>query len=270
MRNYISINQHNFIAIGKEKNIKVDAIDGILFDWIQGFTLSGKALKKLINNELFIWVNYKTIREDNPMTNINTNDVVGRRLNKLVNLGILKKYQSKEDGNKIFICITEYAHRYLIDSNYLLKSSDLPTQKSGGLPTQKSGNSKLNNSKLDSNIKNKQKKLSLSQQIESKISEYQNINLDSFKEWLEIKKFKTVAPVTKILNMLSKYDLNTQQQIIDNSIMNGWAGLFEPKQQNKPYNAPQLQTLNTDVNVWDMIEQQDQYQQNDKQGVING
>lgn len=144
MKNYISINQKNFIEIAKQKNIKIDAIDGILFDWIQNFTKSNKALKKLIENKLYIWVSYAAIREDNPLCNINSNDVVGRRLNKLVDLGLLEKYLSKEDGNKVFFHITDFAF------TYLLESSELPTQKSEPLPTQKSDNSKLDNSKLDS------------------------------------------------------------------------------------------------------------------------
>ena len=139
MKNYITINQNNFIQISKMKSIKVDAIDGILFDWIQNFTKSGKALKKLIDNKLFIWVSYKAIREDNPLCNINSNDVVGRRLNKLVSLGVLEKYLSKEDGNKTFYSITEYAYMYLLENR------ELPTQESEALPTQESDNSKLDN-----------------------------------------------------------------------------------------------------------------------------
>ena len=124
MKNFITINQNNFIKIGKIKNIKIDAIDGILFDWIQNFMQSGKALKKLEDNKLYIWVSYKAIREDNPMCNINTNDVIGRRLNKLVDLGLIEKLLSKEDGNKTFFCITQYAYDYLLLSRkpYLLLS----------------------------------------------------------------------------------------------------------------------------------------------------
>jgi hypothetical protein len=145
MKNYIKINQGNLVKISKEKGIKVDAVDGVLFDWIATFMLSGKALKKLIDNELYIWVSYKKIREDNPLCHISSNDVVGRRLNKLVELGILKKYLSKEDGNKVFFAITKFAH------TYLLLDRELPTFESGGLPTFESGNSKLIDSKLKDN-----------------------------------------------------------------------------------------------------------------------
>jgi hypothetical protein len=149
---YLSINQKAFIDIAKSKNLKVDYVDGALFDWIKTFTHSQKALKKLIKNKLYIWVSYSAIIADNPMANISSNDVVGRRLNKLVDLGILEKFLSKEDGNKVFFHITQFAY------DYLLESRELPTQKSEPLPTQKSDNSKLDNSKLDSNKKNKQKK----------------------------------------------------------------------------------------------------------------
>ena len=144
MKKFITINQTNFVEIGKREGIKVDAIDGILFDWIRTFMLSDNALKKLIDNELYIWVSYRKIREDNPLCNINTNDVIGRRLNKLEKLGLIKKFVSKEDGNKTFIALTKFAY------TYLLEDRELPTQESGDyrlksreLPTQESDNSKL-------------------------------------------------------------------------------------------------------------------------------
>jgi len=77
------------------------------------------------------------------------------------------------------------------------------------------------------------KKPSLKIQIEEKLTEYSNINLDAFNEWIEYKKYKTITPITKLLNMLTKQDYYTQQEMVDTSIMNGWAGLFEPKQQSK-------------------------------------
>ena len=64
------------------------------------------------------------------------------------------------------------------------------------------------------------------------ISQNDNINLDALSEWLVYKKYKTIAPITKTINFLSKYDSKTQQQIIDTSIMNNYQGLFEPKQAN--------------------------------------
>lgn len=81
-------------------------------------------------------------------------------------------------------------------------------------------------------------KKSLSQQIEDKLSEYNNINLEAFNEWVDHKKYKSIAPITKLLNMLTKYDYYVQQEMVDNSIMNNYAGIFEPKgkpQQKQTY-----------------------------------
>ena len=64
------------------------------------------------------------------------------------------------------------------------------------------------------------------------------LNLKSLSEWFEFKKYnyKKVG-VTKLVNMLSKYSFEIQREIIDTSIMNGYQGLFEPKQQ-KQFNKP--------------------------------
>jgi len=74
------------------------------------------------------------------------------------------------------------------------------------------------------------KKKSLEVQIGEKLSEYDNINLEAFNEWVEHKKYKSITPITKLLNMLSRHDQFIQQEMVDNSIMNGYAGIFEPKQ----------------------------------------
>ena len=231
MKNFITINQGNFIAIGKLKNIKVDTTDGLLFDWIQNFTNSQKAFKKLIDNKLYIWVSYKAIREDNPMAHINTNDVVGRRLNKLVDLGILDKYFSKEDGSKTFFHITEFAYKYLLEG-VRLESSTLPTQKSEGVrlesrrgTTQKSDNSKLidsYNSKLIDNKENKEKKTAEILPPE--------LNTEAFKMWIEYKgKNYSKQGRTLTINKLIKYPKDVQLQMVENSIMNSYKGLFEVK-----------------------------------------
>ena len=70
-------------------------------------------------------------------------------------------------------------------------------------------------------------------------NEYTNINQDAFNEWMKYKKYKNKGAITKTLNMLNKYDYQTQQEMVDKSIMNEYKGLFEPKQKRS----------NTDNNV---------------------
>jgi hypothetical protein len=91
-------------------------------------------------------------------------------------------------------------------------------------------------------------------------NEYSNINQNAFNEWIAYKKYKNKGAITKTLNMLNKYDFQTQQKMVDKSIMNEYKGLFEPKQ-SQPYNTPKSQILNTNINVWDAIE---------RKGITNG
>ena len=60
--------------------------------------------------------------------------------------------------------------------------------------------------------------------------EYPNVNQNAFNEWMAYKKYKNKGAITKTLNMLNKYDHQTQQEMVDKSIMNEYKGLFEPKQ----------------------------------------
>lgn len=59
------------------------------------------------------------------------------------------------------------------------------------------------------------------------------INADAWNEWIEYrkqsKKKMTPATVTKQTMFLAQYDKVIQAIIINQSIQNGWAGLFEPK-----------------------------------------
>lgn len=73
-----------------------------------------------------------------------------------------------------------------------------------------------------------EKKKALTVQVPN---EYSNINQDAFNEWMAYKKYKNKGAITKTLNMLNKYDYQTQQEMVDKSIMNEYKGLFEPKQQ---------------------------------------
>ena len=72
------------------------------------------------------------------------------------------------------------------------------------------------------------------------------VNAKSCNEWLEFKKYKTQAPITKTLNFLSKYSKEVQQQIIDTSIMNNYKGLFEPKSKTQYTQNKSLHQRNTE------------------------
>lgn len=101
----------------------------------------------------------------------------------------------------------------------------------------------------------KEKKKSLAIQISDKILEAKGfINENALDEWLKYKKYKNINGVSKTINFLKDYDFATQQQIVDTSIMNNYAGLFPPKGQktntNNNYNtAMKLINENSSIDV---------------------
>ncbi len=60
------------------------------------------------------------------------------------------------------------------------------------------------------------------------------LNLDAWNEWVEFRhkeKRKKIGDMAKVKQqkMLTQYTPEQQQEIIDQSIMNSWQGLFPPK-----------------------------------------
>jgi len=74
---------------------------------------------------------------------------------------------------------------------------------------------------------------------------YKNVNIEAATEWLEHKNLKSKSAVTKLLNFLSRYDHIQQQEIIDTSIMNGWKGLFAPKNNNIAFRSSETKSQRT-------------------------
>lgn len=105
--------------------------------------------------------------------------------------------------------------------------------KKGGRPKEKKPNENQKETKQEPKEKEKEKEKE-KDNVKDKILEVVNssskLNRDSFIEWLEYKKFKyQVNSINKLIEMLTQYDSYTQKEIIDNSIMNNYKGLFEPK-----------------------------------------
>jgi len=74
----------------------------------------------------------------------------------------------------------------------------------------------------------------------------QNINPSSWENWLnyrkEIKKRMTPMSIKKQLTLLSKYSYQEQQEMIDQSIQNGWTGLF-PSKDKRPNTVKSISVI---------------------------
>ena len=64
------------------------------------------------------------------------------------------------------------------------------------------------------------------------------VNTDALDEWIEYRKIELKKPlkdmgIQKVMNKLKMHPYEVQQQMVDQSIENGWRGLFEVKQEAK-------------------------------------
>jgi hypothetical protein len=110
---------------------------------------------------------------------------------------------------------------------------DLPPSKGDLLPLVKEIDCNLKTNLTSRSINNIKKELNF-----NSINYIQELKLDSTVEenlldWLEIRKIKKTATTKKaidiILTKLNEFELKTQIQMIQNSISNGWIGIFEIK-----------------------------------------
>jgi len=100
------------------------------------------------------------------------------------------------------------------------------------------------------------------------LKQHENINTKALMEWMDYKKYKSKGAVTKTLNMLNKYDHQTQQEMVDKSIMNEYKGLFEPKQQTQTQRTTSQIDTALDNNIYDMIDALDAQTTDDNQRMI--
>ena len=76
------------------------------------------------------------------------------------------------------------------------------------------------------------------------------VNEEALQEWIkyrkEIKKPLKSMSIDRVKKKLSKYDYNTQEAMIEQSIENGWQGLFEVKHVIQPKPNTVINTADVD------------------------
>ncbi len=189
---------------------------------------------------------------------------------KLESLGIVSK--KKNMMNVTFYALNSTVLAKLIMSIYGSEENQSTEVKNTDFDYSKSLTTETTTETTTDIIKTKAKK-------DETITLPENLDAELWNDFLELRK-KLKAPNThralaglakKLFDLQAKgYDCN---EIVQTAYENGWKSFYEPKQQQankqyKPYNTPTMQTLNTDVNVWDMVEECEMASQH--QGVING
>lgn len=92
MKYTIVINQYAAVKNG----LNLDLIDLAIFDFIKDFANSANCVKIQTPEGVFFWVSHKLILEAMPLLNIKTNQGLIKRIEKLIDAGILVKHPNCE------------------------------------------------------------------------------------------------------------------------------------------------------------------------------
>lgn len=85
MKRTILINQQAVVEAG----LDLDFIDLVIFDYIKDFAHSDKITKVQLSDGVYFWVSHTKIMEDLPLLNIKTKAGIVKRIERLINAGLL-------------------------------------------------------------------------------------------------------------------------------------------------------------------------------------
>lgn len=88
MKYTILINQYAAVTNG----LNLDLIDLAIFDFIKDFANSSSSVKMQTPEGVYFWISHKLVLEAMPLLNIKTNQGLIKRIDNLINAGILRKH----------------------------------------------------------------------------------------------------------------------------------------------------------------------------------
>ena len=195
----ISIDQHAAVVNGFAKDL--DLIDLAIFDFIKDFANSPNCAKIQTQAGVFFWISHKLVLEQMPLLKIKTKRGLMKRIDNLINAGILSKHPDSNRYNKTLYSFGEnydllvFANEDLQiptkDDTYEQKFAPMNEnsytyeQKFGG-PMNKSSEDNIYNDNIDNNIKKEKYKKEKKESPENKFSvildESENINFEESKQ----------------------------------------------------------------------------------------
>lgn len=237
----------------KLMELDMDLQDCLIVRWFIDFKDTDKMYSEIAENDKFYWIKYESLLKDIPILKIEK-VTLGRRLKKLSEKGILKQYIKKQGGTYTL---------YTIGKEYTrLVSTEGCTQKSiGGVLESTTG---IDEKVQTKNYSIKEINLLNNQSTKNIINDIENLEIsqflkDKFIEWYEYKKQikdtpKTMQSFNKMLNQIGK-DFKDEKHLsdsIDQSIMNGYKGVFAKKEsiyKQTNQSKPKIATLE-DMKGW--------------------
>ncbi len=122
MKYNIYINQYAAHSMG----LKVDFDDLIILDVISSGILSGHYVRTIVDNIDYYWIQPKAIINEIPLMGITSASSLRRRIDNLVNAGLLERCPDNEVLNK---CFVKLGSRY---EEYVFSKMNNPAQKRAG------------------------------------------------------------------------------------------------------------------------------------------
>lgn len=135
MKYTILINQYAAVNSG----LDVDLVDLVIFDFIKDYAHSSACVKMSSNDGVFYWISHKLIIEQLPILGIKSTAGVVKRINRLVDAGLLRKHKNSDQMGRSMYAFGENYDRLLSantdDSTHI--QEDPPLYESTETPVRK-------------------------------------------------------------------------------------------------------------------------------------
>lgn len=165
MKYTITINQYAAV----KNNMDLDLIDLAIFDFIKDFVNSANCVKINTPEGVFFWVSHKLIMESMPLLGIKSNQGIKRRVDNLINAGLLKKHPDCEKYRQTLYTFGENFSKLLFSDENSEPATEVtnPQRKFGVTRNENCGgtrneslgyyNNNINNNIINNNIDASQK-----------------------------------------------------------------------------------------------------------------
>ena len=186
-----------------EHNLDLDYIDLIIFDFIKDFANSDKCTKIQTNNGLYFWISHTSIMNQLPLLRITSKAGIIKRIDNLVNAGILEKSpQSQEFGKSLYRFGKNYDKMIFSDSkpekSGLNKSIEGSKQKYRGGLNESLEDNNIDN--IDNNNKNNNKYYRVIKHLKLSFEEFEKLKNSGY----------STEQIDSILDSVENYKKNTK------------------------------------------------------------
>lgn len=229
MKYNININQKGVIDAG----LNVDLVDMAIYDFLKAYT-HAQVCRRMVEAEVVYYsVPYKKVIDENPLLPIKSTDGIYRRFKKLEAAQIIKMHPDNAKLSMVWFCFGEISRH--IDFYTPGLESDPPDEKPTP-PGRKTGGPS--------------DKYPTHYSIVLLYNNYTSAELisETWERWKKYKKqqhrfkYKSEDSELTAFKKLSEYSKNNSEaaaKIVEQSISNGWAGLFELKEkETNKHSAP--------------------------------